>query len=516
MMSNASENKRLAKNTILLYGRTILTVIIGLYTSRVILKELGISDFGLFNAVGGMVAMFTFLNNALSGSSQRFISFSLGREDISQTIKLFQVLLTLHLLIAISFFLFLEILGGIMLHNLLNIPEGRETAAFWVFQFCTVSVCIDMVRMLLDADVIANEKMNFYAYISILEVIIKLFIVFCLSWLDYDKLITYSTLFLLATIMVFLAEVTYCMKQFKECRLSLSFNRFIMKDVATYAGWNTMSHISFMTITQGVNVAINVFLGTVVNAARGVAVQVSGVVTRLTNNYLTAAMPQIVKLYASGDISGMSLLVTNVSKFSAYLYLLLVVPLYLEINYLLNLWLVEVPFHSILFVRVFLVQGLIIAFANPLTRIISATGEVKMINIFDSCTQIIVFLIITLLLYSRVNVDYVMTLLVVPNFLGFFAYLYFAHIQAGYKPVDFLYNAILPITKVTICTIIIPILIYYNMEESFLRLIIISLSSSLSLCFSVLYLGVNKETRNIVYHKIVNYFKNNRYGRTKL
>lgn len=506
-MSESSENKRLAKNTVLLYGRTIITVLIGLYTSRIILQELGISDFGLFNAVGGMVAMFTFLNNALSGSSQRFISFSLGQGDNSKTTKTIQVLLTLHTIIAISFFLILEVVGGIMLRYVLNIPIGRESAAFWVFQFCTISVCIDMVRMLLDADIIANEKMDFYAYLSIIEVIIKLLIVFCLVLFDADKLIVYSILYLLATITIFIVSSSYCKRNFKECVFSYSFDKQIIKEISVYAGWNSLSHISFMAITQGVNVALNVFVGTVANAARGVAVQVNGFVVRLTNNYLTAAMPQIIKLYASKNINEMNKLVTNVSKFSVFLYLLMVIPLFSEISYLLNLWLVEVPQHTIPFVRIFFIQGLIISFANPITRIISATGDVKRINIFDTTIQVFVFLSIITLLYFDTNVDYVLLLLIIPNFLGVFAYIYLAKKQAGFSPIKFFYGAFLPVFKVSICATTLPLIIHYNMEEGFLRLILLTLISTISVGITVLYIGIDKDTRKKVYIKIANCLK---------
>lgn len=497
-MASSTENKRLAKNTALLYVRTLLTIVISLYTARVILKELGVSDYGLFNAVGGMVAMFTVLNNALSGSSQRFLSFSLGRDDEEQITKTFRVLLSIHLFIALFFFVLLEVLGGLLMNNVLNIPEGRKIAAIWVFHLCAISVFFDMVRMLLDADIIANEKMDFYAYLSIIEVFLKLLIVFCIELVCYDKLIVYSFLYLLTTISVFVFVSLYCKVHFKEFCFSLSFDKRILKEVGSYSGWNTMSHASYMTITQGVNVALNVFLGTFVNAARGVAVQVNSIVTRLTNNFLIATMPQIVKLYAAGDINEMNRLVNNVSKYSFFLYLLFGLPLFLEIDFILSIWLHEVPQHTACFVRIFLIQGLIISISNPISRIISATGNVKKSNIFDSSVQIAAFCLIVLLLFVNVNVDIVMTFLILPYFLGLIAYLYLARIQAGFEIHDFFKYTVFPFCKVFCMTLPAPLIVYSFIENGWMRLIVLTLISSISLSISVFFLGIDNLTRRKV------------------
>lgn len=502
-MANSLDNKKLIKNTMFLYVRTVFIMIISLYTSRVIFQELGVSDYGLFNAVGGMVVLFAFLNNALSGSTQRFLSFSLGRGDYRETGSLFKGLFTLHIIIAFLFFVIIEIAGSILLKYVLNIPSGREVAAFFCFQFCTMAVCLDMLRMLFDADIIANEKMDFYAYLSIFEATMKLSIVFILSWINMDKLILYSFLYFISTVVVFISGLLYCKIKFKECVLSLSFDKKVIKEIGTYAGWNMLSHISYMSITQGVNVSLNVFCGTIVNAARGIAIQINGIITKLTNNYLTATIPQIIKLYANGNIKDMNSLVINVSKFSAFLYALIGVPFFLDINFILTLWLGSLPSHASVFSRIFLIQGFIIAFTNPLTRVVAATGDVKKINIFDFFIQMTLTIGIIYLLYLGVNVDYVMTLLLFPNFFGFIYYLYLAKIQAEFDVNLFLKEALLPLTKVLLCTIMSSVLIFIYMDEGYMRFLLILLSNCFSLSISVWYLGIGETARRKIYNRFV-------------
>lgn len=497
-MSLVSENKRLARNTLLLYIRMVLTMTIGLYTSRVVLQVLGVSDFGVFNVVGGMVSMFSFVNTALTGSTQRFLTYSLGKNDITKTTVVFKVSLTLHLIISLSFLALMLVIGTLMLKYVLNIPEGREVAALWVFLLCTCSLSIDLIRLIFDAEIIANEKMDFYAYMSVVEVMLKLFIVYILAWYDYiDKLKLYAVLYFISTFTIFLISAIYSIRKFKECKIGLKIEKGLFREIGAYMGWNIVSHVSYMLSSQGINVALNVFLGTIVNAARGISVQVYGAISKLTSNYLVATVPQIIKLYAAGNINEMYTLVKNVSKFSMYLYILVAIPIFVEMDYVLRLWLTEVPNHTVVFARIMIIQGGIIVLSNPLTRILSATGKIKRINLVDLFIQTLVFLVILILLFTKISVDVVMMFTILPKTLSTINYLYAARLYTGVNIKDFFTEVLLKVSLILCVVLIMPLLVFYNVEEGIARLLAVTASNTFGAIFAVYYLGIEPNTRQM-------------------
>lgn len=337
---NVSENKRrIVKNTIFLYFRMFLVMGVSLYTSRIILQTLGVEDFGIYNVVGGIVIMFTFLNGSLGGATSRYITFTLGKKDYEALNKYFNVALVNHILIALIIVFFAETIGLWFLQEKMVIPENRLFAAFWVYQFSIVSCVCSIISIPYNATIIAYESMKVFAYIGIVEAIVKLIIVYILSISLIDKLIFYALLLCLLQVGILLFYWYYCNRKFKSCNFKLCKDTCIYKEMFGYVGADLLGNLSFVLQGQGLNILLNLFYGPVVNAARAIAYQVQGVVSQFSNNISIAVFPQIIKSYAEGKIKDMMILVEQSSCFTFYLMWLISLPLCLEAPYILKLWL---------------------------------------------------------------------------------------------------------------------------------------------------------------------------------
>ena len=377
-MSTESQtnNKRIAKNTILLFARMLVTMGVSLYTSRVILQALGVDDFGIYNLVGGIVAMFGFVTGSLSTATQRFITFEIGKENTGDVKKVFSTCFLLHLIIACAIVLLAEPLGIWFIHNKLLIPADRITAAIWIFQFSLVSTFLMILSVPYNASIVAYEKMGAFAYISVTEAIMKLLIAYALLWTNSDKLIVYGGLLLLTQGFVICLYVFYCKRNFTNIRFITAFKKPILKEISQFAAWSILGNVAYISYTQGLNLLLGMFFMPVVNAARGIAVQIQCVFNTFVLNFQTAINPQITKNYSSGNINEMHQLVYRSSRFSFYLLLLISMPLFIETERILLLWLGEVPEYTVVFVRLILLTTLINSFANPLIIAVKATGKV--------------------------------------------------------------------------------------------------------------------------------------------
>lgn len=385
-----ADNKRIAKNTLLLYVRLFITMIISLYTSRAVLEVLGVSDYGLYNLIGGAVSLFAFVNGSLVGCIQRYLNVALGRGDDKLCKETFKASLTLNVLFIIAFILILEGLGYFMLNHILNIPEGREDVAALIYQLSLFTIAFNFLIGPFEATIIAYERMDFYAYLSIFDVLSKLGVVYLLyTAASGDRLTFYAFLLLVCVIILFLIYVIVCFRKFPICSLGFSHNKPIMKEMFAYTFWNLLGHFTYIVSTQGYNIVFNIFLGTVVNAARGIAVQITSVVSRFALNMQTAFGPQIVKLYAVGEINEMYKLIINATKYSFYLVILIAVPLYISIEMVLDIWLTVIPENTVIFVKVLLIEVLLSSFTSPVDRAITATGKVISMNVFNTITQLL-------------------------------------------------------------------------------------------------------------------------------
>ena len=380
-MSVASDNnKRIAKNTMYLYLRMLLSLVVQLYTSRVILNALGISDYGIYNVVGGVVVMFSFLSGTMATAAQRFMSYAIGRNDMEDLRKTFVVSQIILWVIAVLTLVVIEIIGMWLLFNYLSIPNGRLSAAIWVFQVSAVSLFITIISVPYNAAIIAHEKMSVYAGFSLIDIFAKLGVAVLLLYLSetVDKLIVYSVLLMLFSVLMRACYTIYCNRNFEECSHNIyRYDKIKGQQMLSFFGWNTIGALSYVSKEQGVNILINIFFGTVVNAARGVTTQVTGAVQGFITNFQVAMNPQITKYYAQRDFDNLFKLVQRGAKFSMFLYFFLALPLFIDIEYILQLWLVNVPEHTVSFIRLTFILMMIESLSSPVITCLLAVGKVK-------------------------------------------------------------------------------------------------------------------------------------------
>ena len=354
-MDTSANNKRIAKNTILLYIRMFFIMAVTLYTSRVVLNTLGVVDFGIYNVVGGVVAMMGILNGAMAVSTQRYLTFELGRGDMVRLKQVFSVCFTIFFLLSVIVVILAETVGLWFLHNKMVIPAERMTAANWVYQYSILACILSLVVNPFNAIIIAHERMNVYAYVSILEVSLKLAVVYLLLVIPADRLSTYGLLILISQAIVALTYIVYCWRHFKETHYRFYWERPLFLELVSYSGWNLFGSVSGLVKGQGLNILLNMFFNPAVNAARGIAYQINSAITQFFTNFYTAVRPQITKYYAQGDMEDMLKLVFRSSKFSFYLIMLISMPIVIEAPYIVNLWLGQLPEYVVPFTRLIIV-----------------------------------------------------------------------------------------------------------------------------------------------------------------
>jgi len=377
-MSNVVENnKRIAKNTLLLYVRMLFTIIVGLYTSRVVLQTLGVDDYGIYNVVGGIVAMLAFLNSAMTAASQRFISFELGTGSKSKLKQVFCTSVTIHLAIAGIILVLAETVGLWFLNTHMNIAANRMIAANWVYQCSILTFIITVISVPYNACIVAHERMKAFAYISIIEVTLKLVVVYLLLIVHVDKLIIYAILILSVSLIIRMIYGIYCKRNFKECTYKFSFSKQLFNEMFAFAGWSIIGNLGFSLKDQGSNVVLNLFCGTAINAARGVALQVNGIISNFSSNFIMALNPQITKQYAAGNIQESVQLVYAGCRYSFYLLSIISIPVMVNLDYLLSLWLGTVPSYTTEFLFLALIAALINSMATPLVTALQATGRIR-------------------------------------------------------------------------------------------------------------------------------------------
>lgn len=381
MPDSVSSNKRIAKNTMMLYFRMLITMAIGLYTSRVILAALGISDYGLYSVVGGMVTMFTFINGSLNAGTQRFLTFHLGKGDSAQLEKVFSTAIVIYTILAFVILLLAETVGLWFLLHKMNFEPGRLNAAVWVYQFSITACLVSIMQVPFMSALVAHERFNIYAYMSIYDAAMKLVIVFLLAFAPFDKLIFYALLVLLVNISSAAIYNIYCRRHFKECWFSWNFDKGIFKRMFSFSVWDVVGSIAVVGQMQGVNIIINLFCGTLVNAAYGIATTVNNIVNTFAANILTATNPQIVKSYAQKHLDRMFSLVINAAQMSSYLLLIIAIPVFIEIEFLLKLWLGDYPAYAPLFLRIILIQSWLKIMSDPTIKALHAIGNIKYLNV---------------------------------------------------------------------------------------------------------------------------------------
>lgn len=379
-MENNQNNSQIARNTFYLYVRMILILLITLYTSRVVMQQLGIIDFGIYNVVGSLVLMFSFIRGALTSSTSRYLAFEIGMGKAGDVRKVFCMSINIHVLFAFFVLFCCETIGVWYFYNRMNIPEERETASFVVFQLSNIAAIFSILSVPYQAIIVAYEKMKSFAYLSLFDVALKLVIAISLSFSPGDKMVFYSLLLLLQSAVIQFFYMFYCLRNFAGTEYKLLWDKVLFKEMLSFSGWSIGSYLSTAFVGQCVNLILNMFFGPVVNAARAIAFQVQAAVNNFVSNFQVALNPQMIKSYANGDIGRVNELVIVSMKFSFSLVFLLAYPLLCSVNYILGLWLVEVPENTDIFVCIIMLSSVLIGISNSLSVTAEAANRLKLFN----------------------------------------------------------------------------------------------------------------------------------------
>lgn len=501
------DNKRIAKNTMFLYFRMLLVMGVNLYTSRVVLQVLGFEDYGLYNVVGGIVTMFTFLNGSLGAATSRYITFELGRKDFTRLNKVFNTALLIHIALAVIIVLLAETIGLWFFYEKMTIPEGRLQAAFWVYQISIVTCFFSLTQVPYNATIIAYENMKIYAYVGVVEVLIKLLIVFLLFMSPIDRLIYYAVLLCLLQIGIMFFYRFYCNRHFASCKIRIYKDKNLFKEMFSYAGSDMIGNISVLAQGQGLNILLNMFFGPAVNAARGIAYQVQGAITQFSNNFMTAVRPQIIKSYAEGKPDDMMRLVKQSSCFSFYLMWIITLPIFLESDYILTLWLRHYPEHTVSFLHLVLILCLIQTLKTPRSTVFHATGHLKFVNLVVGGILCAAFPLAYILLKFGFSPESVFYAANATMLVSEAASIIILKKYINYSILDYVKVVYGRCILVVATSFIIPFLFYQNITSpGFVRLISTCIITTFSSVFFIYCFGMNnverKKIRNIICRKL--------------
>lgn len=504
MTNTSTNNKRIAKNTLLLYFRMLFMMSVSLYTSRVVLNTLGVVDYGINNVVGGVIAMLGFLTGSLGAASSRYITYDLGKGDMAVVKRTFGNILSIHFILAGIVLVVGETLGLWFMSTQLQIPSERMTAAMWVYQFSIFSSILAVISVPYNATIIAHEKMSAFAYISIVDAVLKLLIVYLLLVIPYDKLIVYAILFFCIQAFDRIVYGVYCSRHFEETRTRPSYDGKLFREIFAFAGWTMNGNLAVIGYTQGLNILLNMFFGPAINAARGIAVQVQGVCQQFCSNFQMALNPQLTKSYAQGDLKDMHRLLVKSSKFSFYILFFIVLPLMLEAGFVLKVWLGIVPEHTVTFLRLILIVGLLYTLSNPILVSVHATGKLKRFQIIEGSMLLsIVPIAYILLKFFGIRPEYVFVVHIIVELFTQYARLRIVLPMISMQLSDYVKNVINPILKVLILSPIIPLVVYSVMQQSVLKFFMVCFICVICMSVVIYFIGCTNHERQFFRKKIL-------------
>lgn len=500
--SNQSKSKRIVKNTLVLYVRMILIMVVSLFTSRVVLQTLGVDDYGIYNVVGGVVSMFSLFSSSLSVAISRFITYELGKKNKEKLNSIFSTSVNVLLIISIVIVVLIELVGVWFLNNALNIPVVRMEAANWVMQCSILVFVINLISVPYNAAIIAHEKMSAFAYISILEVVLKLVVAYALYVSPIDKLITYAILLVVVALIIRGVYGIYCSCHFEECKYRMVYDKVLLKQMTDFAGWNLFGSGAYLFNTQGVNIATNLFFGVTVNAARGVASQAESAIRMFVNNFATAMNPQITKSYAEGDLEYMNTLVCRGAKYSYFLLFLFAVPFMYEADGIMKLWLGVVPDQAALFLRLSIFGTLFDVLGNATANAAWATGDVKRYYKYVVSIGCLVFPLscVAFMVGMPAYTSYIVFIVI--YIILIFVKLYIIKGLMNFPVMMFIKEVFIRIIPVSILSLFLPGLVYLLMDEGFVRVCVLTLVSLMSTTLCIYVCGLETSERALVYNTI--------------
>lgn len=507
MSTQSENNQRIAKNTLLLYIRTFVTMIVSLYTSRIMLQALGVDNYGVNNVVGSIVSTTGLITGVMSAAISRYLTFELGRGDMQRLKTVFSTSVNVQFIMSAIVVVILELIGVWFLNSKANIPDGRMVAANWVMQCGIICTVLSLVASPFNAVIIAHERMSLYAYLSILEVSLKLFVCFAIKSFSGDRLILLAWLNVSVTLIIQSVYVGYCSRNFEEAHYNRRvLDKPLLKEMTSYSGWNLIGNTTWILNNQGVNMLVNVFFGVAFNAARGVAGQVNSAIQAFVNNFTMAFSPQITKSYASGDIDYAISLANRGTKFSWLMMYIFIVPVFMEADTLLKLWLGDVPEQASLFLRFTMFESLAVTSGQALFKLIQATGDVKRYQIIVSLFAILVFPIswIAFALEAPVWSPY-LCFIIVYSLLNIIRLLTLKRLM-HYSVRLFIKESLFPCIAVSIISFIVPLILSQYLEVGVKRFFIMVPTAVLWTGLCCYFLGLSKSERKSINDKFSIFF----------
>ena len=496
METYVAKSKRITKNTIALYIRLFFLMLIGLYTSRVVLGVLGVEDFGIYNLVGGIIFIANFVSNALALSIDRYLAFNIGLHDIRKLKETFSMAVNIHVIIAVIILVFGETVGLWFVNTQLQIPESRMLAAQVIYHSSIFSFVLYILGAPFNSDIIAHEKMGIYALVGIIQGVAKLAVALTIPFVSCDKLVVYALLMTIPSILYFVFNVIYTRMQFVETRYSFIWSQSLFKEMSEFAGYSTFGNMATAVVNQGQSVLLNIFYGPTLNAVRGLSMQINNALTSFINGVYTAVNPQIIKSYAQHDSRYFQQLIFYSTISAYYVLFLLVFPLFLEADFVLNIWLEEIPEYTLDFVRLILVNSLIYNFVTPSWMAIQATGHVAKIQLVTGCINLSNILITYVLWKCTETAPHM--ILVINILVSTFMQIATIAIQRRQLGLGFrLYftRVIFPVISSSAIAVILPLFVYSQMEESLARFMVIVITSLVCSIVSFYWFGITKELR---------------------
>lgn len=492
-------NQTIAKNSIYLAIQLVLVLIVSLYTSRVILQVLGVEDFGIYNVVCGFVAMFAFLNTSMNNAIQRFYNYEFGKNGVDGASKVFNTAILIQVVLALIIIIATESFGLWYLYEKMVIPENRFYASFWIFQFSVISLVFLILQIPFSAAILAHEKMSYYAIVNIIDSILKLGIALAIPYIPGDKLIGYGFLMVVISIINLFLYGIYSRLHFSEIRLKRKFHKSLFKDMLSFSGWNLFGSFAGVGKEQGVNLVLNLFLGPVVNAARGIAYQVAGALQGFVTTVTISGRPQLTQAYAQGDINRTFNLMYSLSKLSFIVLYMFALPVMMEIDYILLIWLGNnLPSFTSCFVVLVIISAIAGVLNPPTSFVVHATGKMAKYQLYSSIVSIMILPVAYFLLKVGGSAESVFVIGILFNIIGQIVCLLVLKSLVDFSLTDYCNSVIIPIVLVSLSSIVLPYIVKTNMEDGFLRLVIVSIVSVVSVMISAFALALNAEEKKIV------------------
>lgn len=502
MSSTSEKNKRIAINTIVLYVRMLLLMFIALYTSRVTLDALGVEDYGIYNVVGGFVSAFAIISSALSGACSRFLNYEMGRGRMDRLANVFSTAINIHSLLSLLVVLVAETVGLWFLNEKMVIPDNRFFAANWVFQLSLFTFCINLFVVPYRSALIAHERMKAFAYVSVIEGFLKFILAFLIAISPIDRLIFYAGVLCTIQVGIGLVYMIYCKRNFQECTYHWICDKSMTKEILSYSGWNFLGHASGILRNQGGNILINIFFGPAVNAARGIANQVLAAVEGFVSNYMLAVNPQISQSYGAGELDYMRKLVYTSARFSFFLIYILSLPIILNIDFILSIWLKEVPNHSAAFVQLMLIFSMIQSINMPIQYAQAATGRIRNYQLVVATSQLMILPVTYILFKVEFDAEALFYVSIIINSISVYLRVYMLSRIIEWDILKYSKEVIFKVLGIVFVSLPFPLFVKHHFEQNLMGFLVISSISIICTISTIWFIGLSCNEKNMIKDKL--------------